>query len=347
MHNLLFNIMDSDGAYLDCGLEYDKAAQVLLTLDDHEFDFLERPDGPLELIWGPRGMMRPTGIQAAARPDVLLQVVSRREPWNGRRATLAESCGPSWWRIEQPGRPPFYGWGHEAEAHAYCQFLDRRLCYRGEAAFDVHDVTREEEFEQASRNDLAKVKLAAALRDQRTVFPIDDQLPVVLRDLCYPDRLFELTSKVILLLDIKTQNGLDSELAELAELGVRVDEDYLRWDAADWRAIIESAIRRAEDTHSGCHSDLDSPATTVAVSLATTWGQDILLWRRTEGVVEDNIAIDMKRLRTEICHQIASVPGSGRTNCLRQAAVSADGNIEIKCKKRRLDLLSRRPVARH
>jgi hypothetical protein len=343
MNNLLFNIIDSDGAYLDCGLEYDKAAQALLTLDDHDFDFLERPDGLLELVWGPQGMLRSTGIQAAARPDILLRVVSRNEPWNGRRATLAESWRPSWWRIEQPGRPPFYGWGHEAEAYAYCQCLDRWLCDRGEAAFDVHEVAHEE-FQQASRSSLAQVELAAALRDRRTVFPIDDQLPVVLRDLCYPDRLFELTSKVFLLLNVNTQNGLVSGRAYLR---VRIDEDYIRWDEADWRAVIESAIRRAEDTHSGCHSDQDDPATTVAVSLATTWGQDILLWRRTEGVVEDNIEIDLRRLRTEICHQIASVPESGQTNCLCQSAVSANGNIEIKCKRRGLDLLSRRPVARH
>lgn len=343
MDDCLFAIMDRDGTCLKDGLEFLEAAETLLTLDDHDFGLIEHPGRVLELTWGPRDMMLPTGIRAFGLSDLLLEAAARREPRNGRRVTTADAWGPPWWSIEQPGRPPFYFNSKGAEeAYDYCDYLNRRLHYRHEAALEVRDVTDEEELQRASRNGCREVGLPASEYKYRTCFPIDDQRPVILRDLVYPDRLFEFTSRVFLYLDIDTKRGLVSGGIRPR---VRIDEHYIGWDEADWRAVIESILHNTEDTHLGWYLDLADPATTVTVSLRTMAREDILLWRREGGIVDDTIEIDPERLRDEIRRKIASVPDSGRTDCLRQAALSSDGRLEIKCKPRGLHLLSRSHVS--
>ncbi|WP_142627979.1 hypothetical protein [Rhizobium sp. P007] len=343
MDDCLFAIMDSDGACLETGLEFFEATETLLTLDDHDFDFIQGRDGLLELVWGPRGRMRPTGIRAYGRSDLLLYAASRDEPWNGRRVTTADAWGPGWWSITQPGRPPFYFNSEGAEeAYDYCDYLNRLLHYRKEAAFEIREVTADEEIQRASRNGPRTVEQSEDVYGYRTVFPIDEQLPVVLRDLVYPDRLFECTSRVFLYLDIHTKRGLVSGGIRPR---IRIDENYIGWKVADWHAVIESTLHEMEDTYLGWRLDLTDPATTVTVSLRTMAREDILLWRREGGIVDDTIEIDPERLRDEIRRKIASVPDSGRTDCLRQAALSSDSRLEIKCKPRGLHLLSRSHVS--
>ncbi|UWU23014.1 hypothetical protein N2601_08730 [Rhizobium sp. CB3060] len=346
MTNFFFAIVDADGNYLERGLEYRQAAERLLRLDDNSFRFESQPDGLIELQWGKWGQERPTGIQGGTESDIFWQVISRDEPWCGRQAFMEQFGDESWWRIAQPGRPPFYGYGSAAEAYAYCNYLNQghRSCEKKRLAFQVHHPDSRDVFEGGYRSGSGNVKLADALREFRSVFAIDRLLPVVLRDLHYPDRLFELTSKIFVRLKLRTENGLVSGSAHLR---VHIGETYIGWDEEDWRAVIESALRRTEDTDLGWHFDLANPATAIEVSLGTTWGQDILLYRRKSGAVQDIPAIDLNRLRGEIYHKIASVPDSGRTDICRQAALSADGKVEIKCKRRGLHLLSRRDSSQH
>lgn len=339
MDDRLFAIMDRDGTCLENDPEFLKAVETLLTLDDHDFGVIEQPDGLLELTWGPRNMMRPTGVRAFGLSSLLLEAAARREPWNGRRVTVAEFWGPRLWRITQPGRPPFYfNSKGPQEAYDYCQYLNHRLHYRHEAAFEVRSITDEDELQRASGNGRREVRLPESGYQYRTVFPIDDQLPVVLRDLIYPDRLFEFTSRVFLYLAARTKNGLVSRVFDFR---VRIDKNYAGWDQAHWRAAIESSLHDTEDMDLGLHLDVVKPAGTTTVSLRTMAREDILLWRREDGIIDDTIEIDPERLREEIRRKIASVPDSGRTDCLRQAALSADSAVEIKCRRRGLHLLSR------
>lgn len=338
MGTMLYAVVNGDGTCLKDDLYLRDAVETLLTLYGHDFDVVEDENGILHLAWGPVGLLRPTGIRHHNLPGLRLSAASRREPWNGRCVASREVREKRWWRLEQPGRQPFYFDGVEKqEAYDYCQYLNRQIFYKNEVPYEVREVTDEVELARAALRGSRSVKPPKFKGRYRTAFLIDNRQPAILRDLIYPDRLFEFTSKIFLSLSVRVETGMYSRGFSIR---VRIADNFAQWDQSDWRRVIENALRNAGEIDLGEQAGGSGSPTTL-VSLRTAAPAGLLLWRHERGIVDEGVKIDTTRLKNEIRRRIESVPESGRTDCMRQAALSEDHAIEIKCRSRKLHPLQR------
>ncbi|KQQ72430.1 hypothetical protein ASF70_12940 [Rhizobium sp. Leaf321] len=150
----------------------------------------------------------------------------------------------------------------------------------------------------------------------------------VLFDTDYPDSFFVMTHRQSLIVYIRI-NDATKNIGASGSLRVRIDHPFFEdWTAEDWSNRIETAASKSEFCR---YVGYSSPTAEIEVVLRD--GEDhITLMRRTAGQ-RIPVEVDIDKVHDAIYRKIRSVPVSGKSNTCRQAAVSDDYMLEIKCKR--------------
>lgn len=163
----------------------------------------------------------------------------------------------------------------------------------------------------------------------RVIRPIPGRIPTTLVDTMYPGKVFEFTPRTFVSLPVVCKLGDWTCICHRFDL--RIDGRFEKWDHAGWALAICERLRRCYVKE---FLKLDNPATDVTVSLCLKELGEIWLYKSKDGVARANMEADLDAIRSALKARIAAVPMSGRTDCMRQAALCPDDIVAIRCKQR-------------